>query len=154
MCYSAIITPQAGYMKGRTYRYFDGEVLYPFGYGLSYTSFAFSNLKCEGSVSDNKTAKVTVEVKNTGTREGEEVIELYVKGKGANGNDAIKSLRSFEKIFLRAGETKTVEFSISAATLTFYRDGAGYTVDKGEHTLLVGTSSADKDLQEVKVIVE
>lgn len=141
-------------MKGRTYRYFDGEVLYPFGYGLSYTSFAFSNLKCEGSVSDNKTAKVTVEVKNTGSREGEEVIELYVKGKGANGNDAIKSLRSFEKIFLRAGETKTVEFSISAATLTFYRDGAGYTVDKGEHTLLVGTSSADKDLQEVKVIVE
>jgi beta-glucosidase len=141
-------------MKGRTYRYFDGEVLYPFGYGLSYTSFAFSNLKCEGSVNDNRTAKVSVEVKNTGAKEGEEVIELYVKGKGANGNDAIKSLRGFEKISLRPNETKTVEFSISAATLTFYREGAGYTFEKGEHTILVGTSSADKDLKEVKVNVE
>ena len=141
-------------MKGRTYRYFDGEVLYPFGYGLSYTSFAFSNLKCEGNASDNKIAKVTVEVKNTGTREGEEVIELYVKGKGANGNDAIKSLRGFEKISLKAGETKTVEFIISAASLTFYKEGAGYVLDKGEHTLQVGTSSADKDLTDVKVTVE
>ena len=86
--------------------------------------------------------------------EGEEVVELYVKGKGANGNDAIKSLRGFQKISLKPDQTKAVEFSISAATLTFYKEGAGYTLDKGEHTLLVGTSSADKDLQEVKVVVE
>jgi len=141
-------------MKGRTYRYFTGEVLYPFGYGLSYTSFAFSNIKVDGIVKQDQASKLKVEVKNIGTKEGEEVVELYVKGKGPNANDAIKSLRGFEKISLKPGETKTLEFTISAATLTFYKEGSGYTLDKGEHTLLVGTSSADKDLKEVKVIVE
>jgi beta-glucosidase len=141
-------------MKGRTYRYFSGEVLFPFGYGLCYSSFSFDNLKAEGSVKENQSAKVKVDVKNTSAKEGEEVVELYVKGKGANGNDAIKSLRGFEKVSLKPGETKTVEFTVSPATLTFYKEGSGYTCEKGEHTVMVGSSSSDKDLKEIKVNVE
>ena len=141
-------------MKGRTYRYFTGEVLYPFGYGLSYTSFALNNIKVDGSVGHGQSAKLSIEVKNTGDKEGEEVIELYVKGKGPDANDAIKSLKGFEKISLKPGETKTVMFTISAAALTFYKEGAGYTIEKGSHIILVGTSSADKNLREVNVMVE
>jgi len=141
-------------MKGRTYRYLSGEVIYPFGYGLSYTSFDLSHLETEGSVTKEQSAKVKLEVKNTGAKEGEEVIELYVKGKGVNQNDAVKSLKGFEKVFLKPGETKTVQFTISPDLLTFYKEGTGFTMEKGERTLLVGTSSADKDLKEVKLKVE
>ena len=101
-----------------------------------------------------QSAKLSIEVKNTGDKEGEEVIELYVKGKGPDANDAIKSLKGFEKISLKPGETKTVMFTISAAALTFYKEGAGYTIEKGSHIILVGTSSADKNLREVNVMVE
>jgi beta-glucosidase len=85
-------------MKGRTYKYFEGEPLYPFGYGLSYTTFAYSNLRCGP-------AKVSVEVRNSGKRDGEDVVELYAKHPGV-----VRELEGFERVALRAGETKTVEF--------------------------------------------
>jgi beta-glucosidase len=141
-------------MKGRTYRYFGGEVLFPFGYGLSYTNFAISNIKVTGSVTNTMSATLSMDEKNTGTIDGENVIELYVKGKGPDANDAYKSLRGFEKVFIKSGETKKVDFTISAASLTFYQENKGYTLEKGEHTLLIGSSSDDKDLKEVKIAVE
>lgn len=135
-------------MKNRTYRYFPGEVIYPFGYGLSYTSFAYSNQK-GGNLRANGTVQVSAQVKNTGTRDGEEVVQLYVKGNGA-----IKTLKGFERVAIKAGETKTVTFDVNAQTLQSYKEGKGFTTDKGEYTLLIGSSSADKDLKEVKVRVE
>jgi len=87
-------------MKGRTYRYFEGEPLYPFGYGLSYTTFTYSNLVASS-------AKVTVDVKNSGKRDGEEVVQLYAKYPGV-----VRELLGFERVPLRAGEKKTVQFSL------------------------------------------
>lgn len=136
-------------MKGKTYRYFSGEPLYPFGYGLSYTNFTYSNLKSSGTLKGALPATVSVEVKNTGARDGEEVVQLYVKGNGA-----IKTLKGFERVALKAGETKTVSFNVTTQTLQSFIEGRGFMADKGEYTLLLGSSSADKDLREVKVVVE
>lgn len=142
-------------MTGRTYRYFTGEVLYPFGYGLSYTTFNYSNMKVSGNIKGSQPVTVSVDVKNTGSVMGEEVVQLYVKGK-SNGmeTDAIKSLKGFERISLKPGETKTVQFNITADALNYYKEGKGFTLDKGDHTLLIGSSSSDKDLKEIKVTVE
>jgi beta-glucosidase len=85
-------------MKGRTYRFFEGEPLFPFGYGLSYTTFTYRNLKVSGS-------KVSVDVENTGTMAGEEVVQLYLKS-------SVRSLQGFRRITLRPKERRTVEFTL------------------------------------------
>ncbi len=139
-------------MKNRTYRYFTGDVLYPFGYGLSYSSFEISGMNVLGTIKGKQVALITVDITNTGTREGQDVIEMYVKGGGTD--PAIKTLRGFEKVSLKPGETTSIEFSITPELLTFYREGIGYALESGEHTILIGSSSADKDLKEIKVRVE
>jgi beta-glucosidase len=142
-------------MKGRTYRYFDGEVLFPFGYGLSYTTFECSNLRLDRSrIKENESVKLFVDVKNIGRRNGAEVVQLYIKGKGVSENDAIKTLKGFEKVFLRTGETKTVTFKISPETLEKFVEGKGFVVKKKNYSLLVGSSSNNPDLQEITITVE
>jgi beta-glucosidase len=94
-------------MKGRTYRYFEGEPLYPFGYGLSYTTFTYAGLKAPSAARVGDPVKVSVEVRNSGKRDGEEVVQLYVKHPGV-----VRELQGFERVALRAGERKTVEFAI------------------------------------------
>jgi beta-glucosidase len=93
-------------MKGRTYRYFDGEPLYPFGYGLSYTTFSYRNLRLPGVAPVGGSVKVSVEVENSGKRAGDEVVQLYVKHPGV-----VRELQGFERVSLRPGEHKTVEFA-------------------------------------------
>ncbi len=92
-------------MDGRTYRYFKGDVLYGFGFGLSYSKFTYAKLKAKRSGAN---AKVSVQVKNDSDREGDEVVQLYVSG----SDGAIRDLRGFERIHLRAGESRKVEFSV------------------------------------------
>lgn len=141
--------------RGRTYRYFNGEVLYLFGYGLSYTSFEIRNPKlsddkfCEG-----ETLKLTVEIKNTGKIYGEEVVQLYLKGNPLTRNGAIKSLKGFERVELKPNQTKTVTFKISSETLHEYLEGKGFIVEKGEHVLMVGSSSMDPNMKEIKLTTE
>jgi beta-glucosidase len=94
-------------MKGRTYQYFEGEPLYPFGYGLSYTTFTYAGLKAPSAARVGDPVKVSVEVRNSGKRDGEEVVQLYVKHPGV-----VRELQGFERVALRAGERKTVEFAI------------------------------------------
>ncbi|GAA0527539.1 beta-glucosidase [Rhizomicrobium palustre] len=92
-------------MKGRTYRYFSGEPLYGFGYGLSYAKFEYSGLKTERSASS---ATVTATVKNSSNRDGDEVVQLYVSGTGQE----IRSLKGFERVHLKAGESRVVSFPL------------------------------------------
>ena len=92
-------------MKGRTYRFFQGEPLFPFGYGLSYSTFAYRNLSAQQ-------ANVSVEVENTSAIAGEEVVQLYVKRDGAGPDDPIRSLAGFQRIALQPRERKTVRFRL------------------------------------------
>ena len=97
-------------MDGRTYRYFKGDPLYPFGYGLSFATFQYSNLTAQRNA---RGAQVTVRVKNSAGPEGDEVVQLYLSGAG----DAIRSLRGFQRIHLKAGETRTVTFNLAPEDL-------------------------------------
>jgi beta-glucosidase len=98
-------------MKGRTYRYFTGDALYGFGFGLSYSRFTYSGLRTQRNATG---AKVSVRVKNDSSRDGDEVVQLYVSGAGG-ADDPIRNLRGFERVHLRAGETREVEFTLGSA---------------------------------------
>ncbi len=109
-------------MTNRTYRYFKGEALYPFGYGLSYTNFAYSNLQLPSQVRKGAAAKITVTVRNSGKRDGEEVIQLYVSHPNASGKAPVRTLQGFRRVALKAGETKTISFTLNAAQLSLVNE--------------------------------
>ena len=97
-------------MKGRTYRYFKGDALYGFGFGLSYSKFTYSGLKTRRNATG---ATVSVRVKNDSARDGDEVVQLYVSGAGGP-DDPIRNLRGFQRVHLRAGETRDIEFTLGS----------------------------------------
>lgn len=100
-------------MSNRTYRYFQGEPRYPFGYGLSYTSFSYRNLTCESQVQTGNSLKVSVWVKNTGKRDGDEVVQLYVSHpQNKNVRIPLCALKGFMRIHLKAGEERQVDFTL------------------------------------------
>jgi len=101
-------------MKGKTYRFFAGEPLYAFGYGLSYTTFGYSNLNLPKTVPVGDEVKVSVDVQNLGTLAGEEVVQLYVKGRGTAG-EPIRQLEGFQRVALRPNEKKTVQLTLKPA---------------------------------------
>jgi beta-glucosidase len=105
-------------MIGRTYRYFQGEPLFPFGFGLSYTQFTYRLLTLPKSASAKREAKVQVEVRNSGKLAGEEVVQLYLKRRGEQGLEPIRSLAGFERVALRPGEKKIVEFTLTPRQLS------------------------------------
>ena len=124
------------------------EPAYPFGYGLSYTTFEYSDLKVNDSVNGDVYANVSVNVKNTGKYKGEEVVQLYVRDEVASVTRPIKELKGFEKISLEPGESKTVTFDITDEQLGFYNNNMDYVVEKGDFTFMVGTNS--KDVESIK----
>jgi beta-glucosidase len=110
--------------KGRTYMYFKGQPLYPFGFGLSYTTFEYSNLRVSaGSVGAAGEVAVSVDVRNTGSVAGDEVVQMYVKRADSAVERPVKELRGFERIALRAGETRTVKLPLKGADLTYWDAG-------------------------------
>ncbi len=120
------------------------EPLYPFGYGLSYTTFEISapNLdKNTMSVSEN--IKVTVDVKNAGSRDGEEVVQLYIRDMVGSIVRPVKELKGFQKVMLKAGETKTLIFIISEESLKFYNGDLQHVTEPGHFKVFVGNSSAN-----------
>jgi beta-glucosidase len=109
-------------MKGRTYRYFEGEALYPFGYGLSYSAFNYSNLTVSAFLKKGAAAKLSVSVKNTGKAAGEEVVQVYLSHKDVKGTAPVRALKGFQRIFLKAGETKKLFFTLSPDQLSLIAD--------------------------------
>jgi beta-glucosidase len=141
--------------NGRTYMYFQGEPLYPFGYGLSYSTFKYSNLKTSAPtfVKDG-TIIVSVDVKNTGRRAGEEVVQLYVRHEQSALEHPAEELRGFQRVALQPGETKTVEISLPASSLAYWDTGKrSFVVEPGKLELRVGASSADIRLKKTVSIV-
>ena len=129
--------------------------LYPFGYGLSYTDFEYSNL----SVSPKEqyaqgNIEVSVDIKNVGDREGDEVVQLYVKDKVSSVISYVMQLRGFDRISLEPGETKTVHFNIKPDDLQILDKNMNWTVEPGDFEVLVGSSSKDIRLKEKFVIKE
>ncbi|MDO7888031.1 glycoside hydrolase family 3 C-terminal domain-containing protein [Hymenobacter cheonanensis] len=125
-------------MEGRTYRYFKGVPLYPFGHGLSYTSFKYSNLKVLSKPQTGQPITVSVEVQNTGQRAGDEVVQLYVKHPGAQSRVALHSLEGFRRIALPVGKKKTVQFTLSPRQLSRLTAQAQRVEQAGKVQLFVG----------------
>ena len=130
-------------MKGRTYRYFDKKPLYPFGYGLSYTKFKYSNLQIPANISSEKDFEISVDITNTGDRDGDEVAELYLKDEKASTPRPIVQLEGFERIHLKKGETKTVRFTITPRQLSLINDKDQRVVEPGWFTVSVGGKQPD-----------
>ena len=105
-------------MANRTYRYFKGDALYPFGYGLSYTTFNYDKLVIPATATTGKNVVVSVSVTNTGNKDGEEVVQLYVSNQNMAIRSAIKALKGFKRITLKAGETKTISFTLTPDDLS------------------------------------
>lgn len=126
-------------MQGRTYRYFKGEPLYPFGYGLSYTDFAYSNLRLDAkSVKAGEPVKVTVDVTNTGDREGDEVVQLYLTDVAATAAVPIRTLVGFDRISLRPREKRSVTFTITARQMSLIDERGKRVIEPGEFLISVG----------------
>ncbi len=135
-------------MNGRTYRYFGGEVLYPFGHGLSYSDFRYDNLILEkDEIGTNESLTVSVDVTNAGTRDGEEVVQLYLRVPASKYKRPLKELRGFERIPVRAGQTRVVTLELGPEELSCYDIELGdYVVEKGNYEILVGPSSREEGL--------
>ena len=117
------------------------DPLYPFGFGLSYTTFKYSNLAVTKNGGNN--VSVSVNVKNTGKVDGEEVVQLYIKDQVASVTRPVKELKGFEKINLKAGEAKTVNFKLTDAELGFYNNQQKFIVEPGKFDVMVGGNSVD-----------
>lgn len=137
-------------MDGRTYRYFEGSPLYPFGYGLSYTSFEYGKAKLsKKSVKAGAGVDVTIPVTNCGDRDGEEVVQVYVKSLD-NPEAPLKALKGFEKVNIKAGKTVNVKVSLRPDSFAYYDASVdGLSILPGNYKILYGSSSADEDLQEL-----
>ena len=125
-------------MAGRTYRYFTGEPLYPFGHGLSYTTFAYKGLKVPDTLVAGRPVEVSVTVTNTGERAGDEVVQLYVTDREASVPVPIRKLVGFARISLAAGESKTVSFTINPRDLSVITDDTRRVIEPGVFELTVG----------------
>ena len=130
------------------YRYYDKknmDVLFPFGYGLSYTTFEYSNLTLDKSkMNDTDTLTVSVDVRNTGKVKGKEVVQLYVGMPESHTIRPVKELRGFEKIELEPGEEKTVIFTLAKRAFAYYRtDISDWYVESGDYTIMAAKSSRD-----------
>jgi beta-glucosidase len=128
---------------GRTYMYFKGEPLYPFGYGLSYTSFKYNNLRTSSSeLAKDGTVTVSVDVSNTGSMAGDEVVQLYVKHLHSKVERPGEELKGFQRVTIQPSETKTVEIPLKASTLAWWDEKLpGFRVETEPISVMVGNSS-------------
>ena len=140
-------------MTGKTYRYFNGEPLYEFGYGLSYSSFEYSDLKVPAVITAGDHIRLSVNVTNTGKYDGDEVVQLYVSLPDSKFPVPIRSLQGFKRIHFNAGETKTVQFTVTPSQMAAFDDNSVAQVTAGNVLISVGGKQPSKQaLQDKKVI--
>lgn len=125
-------------MEGRTYRYFHQDPIYPFGFGLSYTSFKYDNLNIPAEVKMGDKITVSVNVTNAGDRDGDEVVELYLTDEKASTPRPIRQLEGFKRISLKKGESKTVQFTLEPRQLSMINDKEKLVVEPGYFTVSLG----------------
>jgi beta-glucosidase len=141
---------------GRTYMYFNGEPLYPFGYGLSYTTFKYSNLRLSSSkLRKSGDITATVDVKNTGTRKGDEVVQLYASHVNSKVERPRLELKGFERITIQPNESKTVTFTVKAQDLAYWDEKQNnWVVEEDRVKFIIGASSADARLDRTVAVVK
>jgi beta-glucosidase len=126
---------------GRTYMYLAGKPLYAFGYGLSYTKFAYSNLRVSSMhLARDGSVTVSMDVKNTGTRDGDEVVQLYVAHVGSAVTRPQQELKGFRRVTIHSGETRTLTIPLKASSLAYW-DGKAFAVESDNVEIRVGGSS-------------
>lgn len=138
----------------RGYLFDDVSPLYPFGFGLSYTQFELSEVKLKESIiKKDESFSILLNVSNTGSYDGAEVIQVYIRDLVSSVTRPVKELKAFDKVFVKAGETKEVTIELKPDTLAFFNLNMDFVVEPGEFEIMVGTSSDDKDLIKLKLVV-
>ena len=138
--------------NGRTYMYFQKKPLYPFGFGLSYTSFSYSNIRVDKpSFSPGDSISVSVDIKNTGKFDGDEVVQLYLQQKSSTVKLPQKQLKAFRRISINVGESKTVNFMLCRRDMAYWNDKNEFVLEPGAFNIQVGSSSEDIR-QEVAIV--
>jgi beta-glucosidase len=133
----------------RGYIFGDTNAQYPFGHGLSYTDFAYTNLKVEDKDAHiNGTVKVSFTIKNTGKRAGDEIVQFYIRDTFATVTRAVKELKGFQRVSLQSGESAKVEWVLPINMLAYYDQNMDYVVDGGEIKIMIGSSSEDIRLED------
>ncbi len=134
----------------RGYLWDEVSPLFPFGFGLSYTTFALQNVRLtKKRISRIGSTQVLVDVTNTGAREGTEVVQMYIRDRVSSVTRPVKELKGFKKVTLSPGETQTIALDITPELLAFYDVNMKYVVEPGEFEVLIGNSSRDGDLQKL-----
>lgn len=122
----------------------DNDPKFPFGYGLSYTQFKYADMNLSSTnLTGNQTLNISVNVSNTGNYDGEEVVQLYIRDLFGKVVRPVKELKSFQKVFIKKGESKTINFTLTPENLKFYDDELNYDWEAGEFDIMVGTNSKD-----------
>jgi len=136
-------------MTGRTYRYFQGEPLFPFGHGLSYTTFTYGDVQLPASAKDDETIKICVPVTNSGKMDGDEIVQVYIK-KQSDTEGPIKALRAFKRVHIPAGQTIQVELELTPKQLEWW-DAETNTMrtQAGKFDIMIGGNSVDLQIQTI-----
>ncbi|MDD4192612.1 MAG: fibronectin type III-like domain-contianing protein, partial [Mangrovibacterium sp.] len=130
--------------NGRTYMYSTKKPLYPFGFGLSYTTFHYSDIRIDQStILPGDTVSVSVDVQNTGTCDGDEVVQLYLRHSNPSEPMPAKQLKAFKRINLKTGEKQTVTFLLTREEMSFWNSKGGFVLEPGTRQVLIGASSDD-----------
>jgi beta-glucosidase len=142
--------------NGRTYQYFKGTPLYPFGYGLSYTTFTLSDFKTSADIlKENGVITVNVQIKNTGKLKGDEVVQLYIQHLNSVVTRPQKELKAFKRVTLLPGEQKNLQLQLTADQLRYWNETShSFVLEKDKVKLMVGTSSADIKFQKVLSVIK
>jgi beta-glucosidase len=141
--------------RNRSYLFSGRNVLFPFGFGLSYTQFRFDNLRLEPpTIGPAGTAKVSIDVTNAGTREGDEVAQLYIHQRVASITRPVEQLRGFKRVTLKPGEKTTVEFEVGPDDLSLLDVNMNRVVELGTFDLMVGANSAQTSSVPLQVVAK
>ena len=138
-------------MTGRTYRYFKGEPLFPFGHGLSYTTFAYGEIQTPASANVGETIKISVPVTNSGAMDGDEIVQLYLKKQGDEGGP-IKALRAYKRVHIPAGQTVQVDLELTPKQLEWWDiESNAMRTQAGNFDIMIGGNSVDLQKQTIEL---